>query len=121
MHPIGIRAAPSAGRPNGLIVMQDPTMYAAAEELAKFVAKNRLPASHPYRHFVDAGGLMSYGASITSLFEAAAIYADKILKGAKPADLPMEQPTRLEFVVNLKSARALGITIPSRYCYARTK
>ena len=102
----------AARRPHGLIVMQDPVMYKAGEKLAEFAIRNRFPASHTYRKFADAGGLMSYGVSLTGLFEAVAGYADKILKGAKPEDLPMEQPTRFEFVINLKTAKALGITIP---------
>ncbi len=101
-----------ANRPHGLIVVQDPVMFTAAKKLAEFALKNRLPAFHPYRTFVDAGGLMSYGVSLPGVIETAALYADKILKGAKPADLPMEQPSRYEFVVNLKTAKHLGITIP---------
>ncbi|MGQ0578891.1 MAG: ABC transporter substrate-binding protein [Betaproteobacteria bacterium] len=101
-----------AKRPTGLVVMTDPVMFTAARKVAEFAIQNQLPAFHPFREFADAGGLMSYGVSLKGIFELGAVYADKILKGAKPADLPMEQPSRYEFVVNLKTARALGITIP---------
>ena len=79
---------------------------------AQQAAKNRLPAVYPLREFVDAGGLMSYGWNVADLLRRAATYVDKILKGAKPGDLPVEQPTKFEFVINLKTAKALGLTIP---------
>ncbi len=99
-------------RPTGLVVMQDPVMFAASRDLANFCIQNSLPASHAYRSFVDAGGLMSYGFAMPGLFEAAAGYADRILKGADPRDLPMEQPTRFELVINLTTAKALRLEIP---------
>ena len=101
-----------AKRPSGIMVMQDPIMLRTAKHLAEFAMKDRVPAFHPYRAFPEAGGLMSYGVSLAGILAAGASYADKILKGAKPADLPMEQPSRYEFVINLKTAKAFGITIP---------
>ena len=77
-----------------------------------FAAKNRLPAIYPYSEFVEAGGLMSYAPNQVDLWRRAADFVDKILKGTKPADIPVEQPTKFEFVINLKSAKQIGVVVP---------
>jgi putative ABC transport system substrate-binding protein len=100
------------GRTAALLVLEDPFFFAHRSVIASLAAQNRLPAAYGRREFVDAGGLMSYGASFPDLFRRAATYVDKILKGAKPVDLPVEQPTKLELVINVKTAKALGLTIP---------
>jgi putative ABC transport system substrate-binding protein len=81
-------------------------------QIAQLATKNRLPAIYPFGLFVEAGGLMSYGANLADLHQRAAIYVDKILKGAKPADLPVEQPTKFELVINLKAAKQISLIIP---------
>jgi ABC-type uncharacterized transport system substrate-binding protein len=80
--------------------------------MAKLAAKNRLAAMFGLREWAESGGLMAYGANISHIFARAAVFVDKILKGAKPADLPVQQPTKFELVINVKTARALGLTIP---------
>jgi putative ABC transport system substrate-binding protein len=80
--------------------------------LVDLAAKNRLPTVFSFRSYVDSGGLMSYGANVSDMFRRAAAYVDKILKGAKPGDLPVEQPTKFELVINLRTAKALRLTIP---------
>ncbi|MBI4587724.1 MAG: ABC transporter substrate-binding protein [Candidatus Rokubacteria bacterium] len=99
-------------RPDGLFVTLDPFTSRHRGRIAELAAKHRVPAMYELREFVDAGGLMAYGPSSRDLWRRAATYVDKILKGAKPADLPVEQPTKFELVVNLKTAKALGLTIP---------
>ena len=95
-----------------LIVQQAPFTAANRKLIVELAAKHHLPAMYDLRLFVDGGGLISLGPSIPDLFRRAAFYVDKIFKGAKPADLPVEQPTKFEMVVNLKTAKALGLTIP---------
>jgi putative ABC transport system substrate-binding protein len=80
--------------------------------LVDLSAKHRLPTVYPSRDFVDGGGLMAYGANLADLFRRAAVYVDKILKGTKPGDMPVEQPTKFELVINLKTAKALGLEVP---------
>ncbi len=100
------------GRAHGLIVLPHAVTMERRTQIVGLAAKHRLPGMYPNSLFVDAGGLMSYGPSFPDLFQRAAVYVDKILKGAKPADLPVEQPTRFELVLNMKTAKALGLTIP---------
>ena len=92
--------------------LPDPVIFLHRELITQFAARHRLPAMYSFREYVEAGGLMSYGTSFPGLFHRAATYVDKILKGAKPADLPVEQPTKFELIVNLKAAKQIGLTIP---------
>jgi len=98
-------------RPGALIVFGG-VLTTQTTRIVDLAVKSRLPAIHPVSEAVDAGGLMSYGTNFDDLFRRAAIYVDKILKGTKPADLPVEQPTKFEFVINLKTAKQMGLTIP---------
>jgi putative ABC transport system substrate-binding protein len=109
--PPALHAAASAGV-GGLLVLGDPLTYSLRREIADLSAKGRLPAVYPSREWAEAGGLLSYGADRRQLYRRAAEYVDKILKGAKPGDLPIEQPTKFELIINLKTAKALGLTIP---------
>jgi putative tryptophan/tyrosine transport system substrate-binding protein len=97
---------------NALITVEDPLTVNYRRQIADFSAKNRLPTMSGLREYVDVGGLLSYGPALADLYRRAAGYVDKILKGTKPSELPVEQPTKFELVVNLKTARALGLTIP---------
>jgi putative ABC transport system substrate-binding protein len=99
------------GRTEAFIVMPSPMLFGEHERIVKLAAKNRIPGMYQAREFVDAGGLISYGANLDDLFRQASTYVDKILKGAKPAELPVERPTKFELVINLKTARDLGLTI----------
>jgi len=98
----------------GLVLLSDPWFFGRErrQRIVDFAAKNRLPSIYELREFVDDGGLMSYGPSLFNMVERSAYYVDRILKGAKPADLPVERPTKFELVINLKIAKEIGLTIP---------
>ena len=95
-----------------LIIFPSPMFYVNHRRLVDLAAKHRLPAMYVFREAVEAGGLMCYGANIPDLWRQAAAHVEKILRGAKPADLPIEQPTKFELVINLRTAKAIGLTIP---------
>jgi len=99
-------------RPDALLLLADPLTMSQRLRIVEFAAEQRLPAMYEVRQFVDAGGLISYGPDTDAMLRRSAIYVDKILRGAKPGDLPIEQPERFELVVNMKTAKQLGITIP---------
>jgi putative ABC transport system substrate-binding protein len=99
-------------RMNALFPLSSPFFATERRRLVDLAAKVRLPAFYEHRDYVDVGGFISYGPNFAEIFRRAAAYVDKILKGAKPADLPVEQPTKFELVINLKTAKALGLTIP---------
>ena len=99
-------------RPDALITVEDPLTLDYRKNIVQFAEKYRLPAMYGIREFITIGGLMSYGVSIDDLYRRAAVYVDKVLKGVKPADLPVAQPTKFELVFNLKTAKALGLTVP---------
>jgi putative ABC transport system substrate-binding protein len=105
-------AALNKQRPDALYVTSGPQMGANRKRFADFALKSRLPSTNPNRQFVDVGGLMYYGADLADSYRRVAYYVDKILKGANPADLPVEQPTKFELVINLKTAKQIGVTIP---------
>jgi putative ABC transport system substrate-binding protein len=104
--------AATKGRADALLALASPVLSDQRTQIADLALKSRLPAIYFRPEFVEDGGLMSYAASFTDLSRRAAIYVDKILKGAKPADLPVEQPTKFELVINLKTAKQIGLTIP---------
>jgi putative ABC transport system substrate-binding protein len=99
-------------RPGGLLILADRVFLHDRERIMKFATERRLPSVNAYRELVEAGGLMSYGPSYEDMHRRAADYVDKILRGAKPADIPIEQPTKFDLVINLTTARALGLTVP---------
>jgi len=110
-HPAAF-ATVTASRADALMAFGNPVNFKNRQLIADFALKSRLPSIYQERLFVAAGGLLSYAPSFTDLFRRAATYVDKILKGGKPADLPVEQPIKFELVINLKTAKALGLTIP---------
>jgi putative ABC transport system substrate-binding protein len=95
--------------------------FVERKRIVELAVKYRLPAIYPQKEYVDEGGLMSYGTDSTDLYRRTAVYVDKILKGAKPADLPVEQPMKFEFVINLKAAKQIGVTIPPEVLARATK
>jgi putative tryptophan/tyrosine transport system substrate-binding protein len=99
-------------RVGGVLVFGDPVAFERRAQIADFAVRNRLPTIYNIREFVEVGGLMSYGASLADQWRRAATYVDKILKGAKPAELPVEQPMKFELIINLKTAKQIGLTIP---------
>ena len=108
----GVFAAATKGRAEALIVVEDPFTLSHRAGIVTLAAKHRLPAMYGFREFVDAGCLISYAANLSDMYRRAATYVDKILKGHNPADLPVEQPTKFELVINLKTAKTLGFKIP---------
>jgi putative tryptophan/tyrosine transport system substrate-binding protein len=111
----------SKGRAEAVLVLNSPVLNSQRKQLTDLAAKNRLPTIYDRREFVDDGGLMSYGTNLADLSRRSATYVDKILKGAKPADLPVEQPTKFELVINLKTAKQIGLTIPQSVLYRADK
>ena len=105
----------ASARPRALLVVADRFLLAHRKRIVEFAAAKRLPGMFPYREYVEAGGLMSYAPSNIELFRGAATYVDKILKGAKPGDLPVQEPTKLELIVNLKTSKAIGLTVPESF------
>ncbi len=116
----GAFAAMARERAGALLVLADPMSFLHRTRLADLAKERRLPTMHDLREYVEAGGLMSYGVDLTDNWRRAAVYVDKILKGAKPADLPIQQPTNFELVINLRTAKALGLTIPQIILFRAT-
>jgi putative tryptophan/tyrosine transport system substrate-binding protein len=114
-------AALNKQRPDGLYVTTGPLMFANQKRIAGLALKSRLPSMYGRREAVDVGGLMSYGADIADSYRRVAYFVDRILKGAKPADLPVEQPTKFELVINLKTAKQIGLAIPQSMLYRADK
>ena len=108
----GAFAAAVRERADAIAVVQTAMLFRERAQIVQLAANHRLPAAFPFREFAETGGLMSYGAHLPDMFRRAAFYVDRILKGAKASDLPMEQPAKFEFVINLKTAQILGLTMP---------
>src|SRR5262245_41423126 len=108
----GAFAAIVRTRADALFMLSDRAFFSERGRIVALVAKARLPAIYHWRAYVESGGLMSYGPNLVEIYRRAAIYVDRILKGAKPAGIPVEQPTKFELVINLRTAKALGLTIP---------
>jgi putative ABC transport system substrate-binding protein len=105
-------AAMTREHADALVVLSNPLFFSHRSQLAELAVKHRLPAIFLFREYVEAGGLMAYGANLNAMYRRAAYYVDRILRGTKPADLPVEQPVKFELVINLKTAQALDLTIP---------
>jgi putative ABC transport system substrate-binding protein len=118
---VKVFAALTQERPEGLYVTSSPLVSANEKRIAGLALTSRLPSMHVRREFVDAGGLMSYGADLADSYRRLAYYVDKILKGTKPADLPVERPAKFELVINLKTAKQIGLTIPQSMLYRADK
>jgi putative ABC transport system substrate-binding protein len=117
----GALATLKKGRPNGLIVLMPPRTMDYQKRIVEFASMQRLPTMSHWREYVEAGGLAYYGANIYEMYRRAAVFVGKILKGAKPADLPVEQPTKFEFVINLRTAKQIDLTIPQSVLYRADK
>ena len=122
LHPVEVRrpddfeaafAAAAQAKAEALVAFDDPLTFQNRRQIVDLAAKARLPAMYGFREFADDGGLISYGANVFDIFQRSAGFVDKILKGAKPAELPVEQPTKFDFIVNLKTAKTLGLTVPA--------
>jgi putative tryptophan/tyrosine transport system substrate-binding protein len=99
-------------RAEAILVLESASIFRGRAQIAQLAMKNRIPTSFAFREYVEVGGLVSYGVNFSTMYRHAAEYADRILRGAKPADLPVEQSTKFELAINLKTAKALGLTIP---------
>ena len=111
----------TAAQDPGLFTIPDPFLFVQRQRVAQFALEHRLPTMFPDSPWVETGGLMSYGVHLEAQYRRAAVYVDKILRGTRPADLPVEQPMKLELIINLKTAKALGLTIPATLLFQADK